>query len=285
MESMGKATAAALVHAGVQGPGRGAVPVRACELLKVARAAYYAVRDGQPSDRDREDAGLLVTTKAEHKRSTGQYGAPRVHAELRHQGRQRSRKRIGRLMRQQGLRGRVPKPWTKTRIPDPAAAARADAIRRDFTTDASKINQRCCGDITTFVYQGAGKLARRKDSRHGEGIPNHGQARVAGHAARNYDHGSGAVGLRELVCGEHTCGEQLTTGEQFNFGEQPRTCQHGLAQSRTNPVAPSAGLRKAGGAGGRQTGGLVEGVLGSKCAKVATGRSRNRDLVQEPRPR
>jgi hypothetical protein len=47
-------------------------------------ALVRAVRGGQPSDRDREDAGLLVTTKAEHKRSTGRYGAPRIHAELRH---------------------------------------------------------------------------------------------------------------------------------------------------------------------------------------------------------
>jgi hypothetical protein len=30
---------------------------RACELLKVSRAAYYAARDGPPSARDREDAG------------------------------------------------------------------------------------------------------------------------------------------------------------------------------------------------------------------------------------
>ena len=29
-----------------------------------------------------------------------------------------------------------------------AAAARADAIRRDFTADAASINQRWCGDIT-----------------------------------------------------------------------------------------------------------------------------------------
>ena len=29
---------------------------RACELLKVSRAAYYAARDGRPSDRDRQDA-------------------------------------------------------------------------------------------------------------------------------------------------------------------------------------------------------------------------------------
>lgn len=32
--------------------------------------------------------------------------------------------------------------------PDPAAAARADLIRRDFTVDAAAINSRWCGDIT-----------------------------------------------------------------------------------------------------------------------------------------
>jgi putative transposase len=50
-------------------------------------------------------------------------------------------------MRRAGLAGRAPKRWKKTTVPDPAAA-RADAIRRDFTTDAAKINQRWCGDIT-----------------------------------------------------------------------------------------------------------------------------------------
>ena len=121
---------------------------RACELLKVSRAAYYAARDGQSCARDRDDAELIVQIKAEHKRSRGRYGAPRIHAELRHQGRRHSRKRIARLMRQHGLRGRAPKRWKKTTIPDPAAAARADAIRRDFTADAAKLNQRWCGDIT-----------------------------------------------------------------------------------------------------------------------------------------
>ena len=121
---------------------------RACELLKVSRAAYYAARDGQPSDRDREDAELTVRIKAEHTRSKGRYGAPRIHAELRGQGRRHSRKRVARLMRQHGLRGRAAMRWKKTTIPDPAATARADAIRRDFTADAAKVNQRWCGDIT-----------------------------------------------------------------------------------------------------------------------------------------
>jgi len=121
---------------------------RACELLKVSRAAYYAARSGQPSGQAREDAELTTRIRAEHKRSKGRYGAPRIHAELRRQGRRHSRKRIARLMRQAGLAGRAPRRWKKTTIADPAAAARADAIRRDFTADASKINQRWCGDIT-----------------------------------------------------------------------------------------------------------------------------------------
>jgi hypothetical protein len=51
---------------------------RACELLKVSRAAYYAARDGS-RDRDRQDAKLTVLVTAEHKRSKGRYGAPRIH--------------------------------------------------------------------------------------------------------------------------------------------------------------------------------------------------------------
>jgi transposase InsO family protein len=83
-----------------------------------------------------------------HEDSRGRYGAPRIHAELARRGRRHGRKRIARLMRQAGIRGRVPKRWKKTTIPDPAAAARADRIRRDFTADAGQINSRWCGDIT-----------------------------------------------------------------------------------------------------------------------------------------
>jgi hypothetical protein len=51
-------------------------------------------------------------------------------------------------MRQAGLQGRAARRWKKTTIADPAAAARADWIRRDFTTDASRLNSRWCGEIT-----------------------------------------------------------------------------------------------------------------------------------------
>ena len=48
-------------------------------------------------------------------------------------------------MRQASL---AAKRWKKTTIADPAAAARVDRVRRDFTTDASQLNSRWCGDIT-----------------------------------------------------------------------------------------------------------------------------------------
>jgi transposase InsO family protein len=62
-------------------------------------------------------------------------------------GRRHFRKQVARLMRRAGLAGRAPRRWKKTTIPDPTAAARADAIRRDFTADAARINERWCGDI------------------------------------------------------------------------------------------------------------------------------------------
>jgi transposase InsO family protein len=120
---------------------------RACALLKVSRAAFYAHLSG-PSQRDRQDAQLAAEIQAVHAQSKGRYGAPRVHAELARRGRRHSRKRVARLMRAAGIRGKTPKRWRKTTIADPAAAARADKIRRDFSADAGRLNARWCGDIT-----------------------------------------------------------------------------------------------------------------------------------------
>jgi transposase InsO family protein len=120
---------------------------RACALLKVSRTAFYAHLSG-PSQRGRQNTELTEQIKAVHQESKGRYGAPRIHAELRRRGRRHSRKRVARLMRTAGIRGRTPRRWRKTTIADPAAAARADRIRRDFTADASNLNARWCGDIT-----------------------------------------------------------------------------------------------------------------------------------------
>jgi hypothetical protein len=119
---------------------------RACELLKVSRSAFY--RRGHQSDRARTDRDLTARIVAVHDASNGTYGAPRVHAELASAGRRHGRKRIARLMRAAGCRGRTRRRWQRTTIPDPAAAQRPDLIRRDFAPDPATIDTRWCGDIT-----------------------------------------------------------------------------------------------------------------------------------------
>jgi transposase InsO family protein len=120
---------------------------RACRLLEVSRSAYYAHRTGH-SRRASEDAELTERIIEVHDDSAGTYGAPRVHAELRAQGRRHSRKRIARLMRAAGRRGRTPKRWRTTTVPDPAAPGRADLVGRDFHPHPGQVNARWCGDIT-----------------------------------------------------------------------------------------------------------------------------------------
>jgi transposase InsO family protein len=121
---------------------------RACELLEVSRAACYANRADSPSTRQLVDTELTEHIRQAHQRSKGRYDAPRIHAQLRRDGHRHGRKRIARLMRAAGLHGRTPRRFKRTTIADPAAAARADLVRRDFAVDAAAVNTRWCGDIT-----------------------------------------------------------------------------------------------------------------------------------------
>jgi transposase InsO family protein len=121
---------------------------RTCELLEVSRAAYYANRADSPSTRQLVDQELSEHIRQAHQTSKGRYGAPRIHAQLRRDGHRHGRKRIARLMRAAGLHGRTPRRFKRTTIADPAAAARADLVRRDFAVDAAAVNTRWCGDIT-----------------------------------------------------------------------------------------------------------------------------------------
>jgi putative transposase len=80
-----------------------------------------------------------------------------VHAELARLGHHHGRRRIARLMRRSGLRGKAAKRWKRTTIPDLSAMPRPDLIGREFTVDAAAINFRWCGDIT-YIPTGEGWL-------------------------------------------------------------------------------------------------------------------------------
>jgi len=85
---------------------KGEHPIRRlCELLGVSPSGYYRWRQQRSSPRQRADTDLAGQITVAHRNSRGNYGVPRIVAELRAQGTKTSKRRCARLMRAQGLRG------------------------------------------------------------------------------------------------------------------------------------------------------------------------------------
>jgi len=77
------------------------------EALGVKRSGYYAGL--RPSAREQEDEGLLVEIRRIYKQHKGRYGSPRITHQLQAEGVTCSRKRVARLMKQNGLVGETPR--------------------------------------------------------------------------------------------------------------------------------------------------------------------------------
>src|SRR5438128_9386042 len=123
-------------------------------VLGVSTAGYYAWRSRRPSARAIADDALLRRVRTIHAVSRGTYGAPRVHAELRAEGRATGKKRIARLMRAAGIVGVSRRRGVTTRR-DRDARPAPDLVDRNFTAD--RPNQLWVADIT-YIPTAAGFL-------------------------------------------------------------------------------------------------------------------------------
>ncbi|MFC7280166.1 IS3 family transposase [Paractinoplanes rhizophilus] len=113
-----------------------ALPLR---VLGIAESTYYAWRKQaeQPSDRDLVDLGLISNIHEIWEASGQTYGADRVHRQLCRDGIRVSRKRVERLMKQQGWQGAfLRRGWrggstrqNRSQMPAP------DLVNRNFTAD------------------------------------------------------------------------------------------------------------------------------------------------------
>ena len=117
-----------------------------CRITEVSRTAYYAWKDRPGSARQDADATLTAKIRAIHAASGGQYGVPRVLVELRAQGEAVGKKRVARLMKAAGLRGRRPPRWVRTTTPEPTPPAIPDRVHGQFT--AAVPDALWVGDIT-----------------------------------------------------------------------------------------------------------------------------------------
>ena len=139
-------------------PGQRQV-ARTCQLLEVSRSAYYASFKAVPGPRAVGDAKLTRAIAQVHAVSGGTYGSPRVRSELAHQGICAGRRRVARLMRRAGLRGRCQRRWRTTTIQDKQVQATLDLVKRHFAPSGD-FDRRYVGDITyIWTWEGFAYLA------------------------------------------------------------------------------------------------------------------------------
>lgn len=130
-----------------------------CRALDVARAGFYAWKRRAPSERTRRDRQLAVHVRATFAASRRRYGSPRVHAELRAQGMRVARKRVARLMREDGLCARPRRRFVRTTHSRHDQPVAPNLVRRQF--DVAAPDQVWVADLTYlrtragFVYLAA----------------------------------------------------------------------------------------------------------------------------------
>jgi transposase InsO family protein len=89
--------------------------------------------------------------------SNQRYGSPRIHRDLREEHDEHvSRKRVIRLMQEEGVKARQRKRFVCTTDSDHDLPVAANLLNREFTAEAP--NQRWAGDTTEFKIGESGKL-------------------------------------------------------------------------------------------------------------------------------
>ncbi len=119
---------------------------RMCRVLGVARSGYYAWLERGVSTRRQANLELTDQIRTIHTDSRQTYGSPRVHATLRRTGVRCGRKRVARLMRQEGLSSCRARRRTRTTRSDPAHVPAPNLVERQFTV--AGLDQLWVGDIT-----------------------------------------------------------------------------------------------------------------------------------------
>jgi transposase-like protein len=109
-----------------------------CRALHISASGYYAWGRGPESARVRRDRQLKVLVRASFTASKQSNGSPRIHRDLREDHDERvSRKRVIRLMQEEGLKARIPKRFVCTTDSDHALPVAANLLNREFTAERS----------------------------------------------------------------------------------------------------------------------------------------------------
>jgi putative transposase len=135
---------------------RKAFPIhRMCKVLCVTSRGYRAWRCRPMSQRQRDDMVLLAHIREQHKLSLCSYGRPRMTEELQELGLKVGHRRVGRLMRRNGIEAVRTRKYKVTTDSNHTFAIAPNLLDRDFSATAP--NQKWAGDIT-YIWTSEGWL-------------------------------------------------------------------------------------------------------------------------------
>ena len=124
-----------------------------CRTLAIAPSTYYAAKTRPPSKRSQEDAALKPEIERVHEDNLDVYGVRKVWRQLRREGCDVGRDRVGRLMAELRLCGATRTKRVRTTVPAPASQRPADLVERVFSADAP--DRLWVADLT-YVWTRAG---------------------------------------------------------------------------------------------------------------------------------
>lgn len=124
---------------------------RMCVMLQISRSGYYVWKKRQPSQREQNNRALIDHIRRIYKLSRKTYGSPRVYAQLKKQGYPCNKKRVARLMRQEGLQGQRKYRKVMTTHSKHNFPVAPNVLNREF--QAEKPNQKWVADITYIPTQ------------------------------------------------------------------------------------------------------------------------------------
>lgn len=130
----------------------------ACAAAEVSTSGYYdhlARAAAGPTERQLAEAELVALMRAIFEGSDGNYGVPRMFDELRRAGQVVNKKKVHRLMRTNGMRGRCIRRRCQTTFPGPDGYMIPDLVGRRFAPGAPDVAW--CQDIT-YIPTGEGWL-------------------------------------------------------------------------------------------------------------------------------
>lgn len=128
---------------------------RLCKVLGVSPSGYFAWKERPACRRQRDDMVLLAHVRSAFALSSGTYGSPRMTYELRDHGLAIGRRRVARLMRENGLRARQKRRFKRTTDSLHAFPIAPNLLDQDFT--ATGPNQKWGADIS-YVWTREGWL-------------------------------------------------------------------------------------------------------------------------------